>query len=343
MRRTVTMMLGLLFTTAARAQDASGTVTLPDASVPFSRHASPEARAVFARDVAVRGENWAARPIAEARAHYDAINRDRVHRLRDAYHVAIVPGRIAGIPVETITPTEGVPARNRGRVLINLHGGAFRWGAGAGGEVESIPIAALAKITVISVDYRMAPEYRFPAASEDVAAVYRALLKHHRPRAIGIYGCSSGGALTGQSVAWLHARRLPMPGAIGTFCGSIAPPEGDSASIAPALTGQAMPRGPGAFFTGYMQGTSADDPLVIPGSSPALLADFPPTLLITGTRDYTMSNVVQAQRLLTNAGVETELHVWDGMWHAFLYEPDMPESREAYRVIAAFFDRKLAR
>jgi acetyl esterase/lipase len=70
-----------------------------------------------------------------------------------------------------------------------LHGGAFLWGAHSGGLVESIPVASVGKMKVISVDYRQGPEAAFPAASEDVAVVYTALLKHYKPRNIGIYGC----------------------------------------------------------------------------------------------------------------------------------------------------------
>jgi carboxylesterase type B len=104
-------------------------------------------------------------------------------------------------------------AANRGRVLINLHGGAFLWGAHSGGLVESIPVASVGKLKVISVDYRQGPEATFPAASEDVAAVYTALLKRYEPQNIGIYGCSAGGVLTAQSVAWIAAHGLPRPGA----------------------------------------------------------------------------------------------------------------------------------
>lgn len=56
-----------------------------------------------------------------------------------------------------------------------------------------------------------------------------------------------------------------------------------------------------------------------------------------------MSSVIQSQRLLSAAGVDAELHVWDGMWHSFFSDPKMPESREAYRVIVDFFKRKLGR
>ena len=93
------------------------------------------------------------------------------------------------------------------------------WGEGSGGEVESIPIASLGKIEVISVSYRLAPENVFPAASEDVAAVYRALIKTYRLQDIGAYGCSAGGVLTAEAIAWFNKMHLPMPGAIGTFCG----------------------------------------------------------------------------------------------------------------------------
>ena len=83
--------------------------------------------------------------------------------------------------------------------------------------------------------------------------------------------------------------------------------------------------------------------MVFPGLSPELLRQFPPTLLITGTRDMALSAVVRSQNLLSKAGVATELHVWEGMWHSFFSDPEMPESRQAYETIVRFFDQHLTR
>jgi acetyl esterase/lipase len=283
-------------------------------------------------------------PIAANRAYYDRINTDRAERMRRLYPVRVEQRTIAGVPTQVVTPAHGVDPTQQRRVLINLHGGAFLWGAGSGGLVESIPIASLGRIEVITVDYRQGPEHTFPAASEDVAAVYRALLKNYPARNIGIYGCSAGGFLTAESVAWFIAKKLPVPGAIGTFCGSVTELDGDSAYVAPVLNGEPAPRTLLKLADlPYFKGAKATDPLLFPANSPALLAQFPPTLLITGTRDFTMSSVIQSQRLLTAAGVDAELHVWDGMWHSFFSDPEMPESREAYQVIVDFFGRRLGR
>src|SRR3546814_15188139 len=81
-----------------------------------------------------------------------------------------------------------------------------------------MPIAAIGRIKVISVDYRQGPDFTFPAASEDVAAVYRELIKQYDPRNIGIYGCSAGGLLTAQSVAWLIDTKMPLPGPNPMLC-----------------------------------------------------------------------------------------------------------------------------
>ena len=70
-------------------------------------------------------------------------------------------------------------------------------------------------------------------------------------------------------------------------------------------------------FSPYFSEASTADPLVLPINSSDVLAKFPP--------------------------VETELHIWDGMWHAFFIDPDLPESNEVYRVIVKFFDRHLGR
>jgi len=321
-----------------------GTVTSPSASIPYSSLASPQARAFFPGMLAEGAKAPPiTAPIAESRAFYDRLNRDRVRRMEKMFPVKVSHGRIAGVDVDTAMPADGVTAANRHRVLINLHGGAFLWGSHSGTLAESIPIASVGRIRVIGVNYRQGPEYTFPAASVDVEKVYRVLLKTYRPDEIGIYGCSAGGILTGEAVARFIHDRLPVPGAIGMFCGALLDISGDSAYVAPLLNGQGVPTHPlGLAALPYFRGVDIDDPLVQPGLAPALLRKFPPTLLITGTRDMTMSSVVRSNELLDQAGVPTDLHVWEGMWHAFFVDPGLPESQQAYRTIVRFFERRLA-
>ena len=102
----------------------------------------------------------------------------------------------------------------RRQTLQHLVGRRFRIGAGLGALLESIPIAALGTVKVVAVDYRQGPEHFFPAASEDVAAVYKQLLNDYRPEDIGIYGNSAGGVLAAMAVAWFQKEGLPTPGAI---------------------------------------------------------------------------------------------------------------------------------
>jgi epsilon-lactone hydrolase len=334
--------------------DAQGIAHLPPASVPPSRFMSPEARAKFIAAFFHPGPPPAAAPgapdappdYAAMRADDERRNAPFVARARGLYPVRIEERSIGGVHTQVVTPAGGVARANRHRVLINLHGGGFIWGEGNGARIESIPIAGIGRIRVVTVAYRMAPEFRFPAASEDVAAVYRELLKQYPARNIGIYGCSAGGILTAQTVAWLDKEKLPLPGAIGTFCGSIALIGGDASHVTPLLVGELpFPDADSGSLRGnpYLSEASASDPLVLPINSPALLKRFPPTLLIAGSRDFTVSSLFAAQAALTNAGVEAELHVWDGLWHAFFFDPDLPESQQVYRVVVRFFDRHLGR
>ena len=132
-----------------------------------------------------------------------------IARQRELFAVDREETTIGGVHAYVYTPRDGIAAENRDRVLIDLHGGGFRecWPACA--ELESMPIAALGRIKVVSLDYRQGPEHRHPAASEDVAAAYRELLKSYRPENIGIYGCSAGGMLDGMSVAWFQRHGAP--------------------------------------------------------------------------------------------------------------------------------------
>jgi hypothetical protein len=144
---------------------------------------------------------------------------------------------IGGVGTQIVAPKSGVSADNCTRVLSNLHGGGFVLGAGLGGSAESIPVSAVGRFKVISIDYRQAPEHSFPAASEDVASVFTELLKQYPAKNIGIYGSSAGGILTAMTVAWLQKKKLPAR----RFDGPPSEPNtwgGDSRFTAPPLVGQ---------------------------------------------------------------------------------------------------------
>lgn len=343
-----TAVLSLAAPVAAReraVEAPSATVTVSAAQIPFSSYASPEARAALAELLQVPAQQGAGEDPASIRAFNRKLDEDRLAVVLRRYKVRVVDAMIAGVPAHIVTPAGGVPPRNRRRVLINLHNGGFMWGAGPGGVVESAPIAATAQVEVVALDYRMAPEFRFPAASEDVAAVYRELLKTHSPRGIGIFGCSAGGVLAAESVAWFAAHGLPQPAAIASSCGSGAEFSGDSGYLSPVLTGRpAVPEGAQplrlAALT-YFDGVGAQDPLAYPAVSPAVLAKFPPTLLLAGSRDFAASSLTVLHRRLRAAGVPAELYLFDGLWHAFLLDVDLPESREAFDIISGFFDAHL--
>jgi len=80
-----------------------------------------------------------------------------------------------------------------------------------------------------------------------------------------------------------------------------------------------------------------------PIESPELLRRFPPTLLITASRAGELSSAINTHRLLIKAGAEADLHVWDGLGHAFFLNVDLPESREAFDVMVQFFATHLGR
>jgi acetyl esterase/lipase len=82
-------------------------------------------------------------------------------------------------------------------------------------------------------------------------------------------------------------------------------------------------------------------PLASPILSPDIIKRFPPTLLISSTRAADMSAAIDTHRELVKAGVDADLHLWDGLGHAFFMDIDLPESREAFDVMTHFFQKHL--
>ncbi len=119
----------------------AGTVSIPRFSLPMSSYAS-DAAGPMLRGILTGPQMGITEKIANLRAHYDAINTARAERMKDMYPVTIEQDQIAGVRIQTVEPAGGPAREHQGKVLINLHGGAFMWGAGSGELVEAIPIAA---------------------------------------------------------------------------------------------------------------------------------------------------------------------------------------------------------
>jgi epsilon-lactone hydrolase len=254
-------------------------------------------------------------------------------RAKSAYPAKIEDVTIGGIRAKLVSPKNEIPARNSGRVLINVHGGGFRCSE-LEQLLESIPIASVTRIKVVSVNYRCDRGTKYPAATEDVTSVYKFLLAKYAPHNVGIYGCSAGGILTAQTIAWLQKMKLPTPGAIGLFCGADAVGGGDSMHMW-GRNSSPLSEVP------YLADIDRRDPLASPTLYSDRLKEFPSTLLVIGSRDYLGSSVIVAHANLVKAGVYTELHVWEGMGHGFFMDVDMPESKEMYSVTANFFNTRL--
>ena len=135
---------------------------------------------------------------------------------------------------------------------------------------------------------------------------------------------------------------MPIPGAIGAFHGAPVTFAGDAALVQRLFDPRAeVGEPPRVEELPYFQGADLADPLVLSAEHPDLLAQFPPSLLISATRDFAASAVSVMHRRLLAAGVDARFVLFDGLWHAHHMDVNLPESVETYAIIADFFRRQL--
>ena len=263
---------------------------------------------------------------------------------REGLGVTIEPTVIGGVKAFILTPKEILP-ENRNRLLIHVHGGGYVYNPGEAGTGEGTLMAAYGGFKVISIDYRMPPDFPYPAAMDDAMAVWREAVKMQDPRNMAIFGTSIGGGMTLAMVLRAKQESLPLPAAIAP-----GTPWSDLTETGDTYKTNEWPDNVLVCYNGYLvraaklyaNGHDLKDPQLSPIYGD--FSGFPPAILTSGTRDLFLSLTVLTHRKLRRAGVEAELQVYEGMSHAqYIFDPYAPETKEVFTEIARFFDKHLGK
>lgn len=311
--------------------DPDGTLHFGPRTVPAPALSSPEARSAYTELMLQHAQNSAARGgLASARSTQPSAARvpgwSKAAALK-AYPVVEESGKIGGVGV-TIYSSKGMPAKNRNRVVMEFEM-----------DAEAIAVASLGQLKVIKVNYRGGGP-SIPG-NEDIVAVYRELLKTYKPKSIGMFGASGGCTLAQTTILWLPTLKLPLPGAVGLNTCSGGGNRGDSRYTLNGLDAalsSAFPSGNPPFRQPAAREPDEPPATALDGDIPK---GYPPAFLLSGTRDMCLSQTVLLHRKLRNAGIEADLNIFEGMWHFFWENPDLPESHEAMVALANFFNSHL--
>jgi acetyl esterase/lipase len=289
------------------------------------------------------------RAIARIRAVYQGWNRDTtVARMRSDWETAFdgttAPVTCEGVSVggidgEWISPADAP----QHKAILYFHGGGFRIGSVTSHRDLIAQIAVASGCRVLAINYRLAPEHRFPAALDDALAGYDWMLRKGLKSAnIAFAGDSAGGNLALAAMLALRESKRPLPAAAvlmspwtdlaATGASYVSRAEADPIHQRPMIL---------ALAKNYLGGQGDPcDPLVSPLY--ADLTDLPPLLIQVGDRETVLDDSVMLADKARAAGVEVDLQVWDGMIHVFqMFGAEIPEAHRAIADIAGFVDRHL--
>ncbi len=254
----------------------------------------------------------------------------------DALHVTRSEDRLGGVPVLRIRPANYKPAKS---LILYLHGGAYTFLSAA----SSLSIPALMSTAsgreVISIDYALAPRADWHVVTDQVVAVWKAVLASGvKAESVGIMGDSAGGGLAAGAVLKMRDLHLPLPGALylispGTDISGAGDTYTTLAAVDPILSTETTAWSAEA----YAAVADQKNPYVSPVYGDYSKA-FPPTLLQVGTREHLLSSSVREYQAIRSGGHEAVLDVYEGMPHVWVsLIPQAPETKTAIKRGADFF------
>ncbi|PZU56825.1 MAG: alpha/beta hydrolase [Sphingobium sp.] len=251
--------------------------------------------------------------------------------------VTAEPGTVAGLPVEYLRPSQDL-----GGSILFFHGGGYMIGSLNTHRGLASHLALSASATVIAIDYRLAPEHVFPAASDDCLSVYRALLEQgYAAEKITLAGDSAGGALVVATLMGARDAGLPLPAAaflMSPFVDLTGSGESGAEKVdVDVVVRPGMIEGMGGA---YLNGASPDNPKASPLFGE--YAGLPPLLVHVGTYETILDDSLRLVRKAAIADVAVELKVWPKMPHVFqLFAGELEEGRQSLQQAGSFLRRYL--
>jgi len=219
--------------------------------------------------------------------------------------------QMAGVPVTWIS----LRGPSEPRLVLYVHGGAFTVGSSHMVRDLLARLALASRCRVLSVEYRLAPEHPWPAALEDLRAVWQAALVEHAPKQVVLAGDSAGGNLALALLCALRDAGQPLPaGAV------LLSPWVDLRCRAASFTTNADAdfldlAGSRRDAAGYAGGRDLADPALSPLE--ANLAGLPPLYLQAGGAELLRDDVEALASRARAAGAQVALDVWDDQVHDF--------------------------
>jgi len=227
--------------------------------------------------------------------------------------VVTTPGQLGGVPVIRVE----VPGTTTDGVIVYFHGGFFAIGSAADSVGLASDLARKARMPVVTVDYRLAPEHPYPAAPDDAMAVYLGLLDSGQDVAkVALAGESAGAGLAVVTLAAIARAGLPQPAsAVLMSPWADLAGTGDSmktkADVDPVITADAVH----VRARDYLGGADAADPAVSPVY--ARLAGLPPLLIQAGSHEILLDDAIRLAARAASDDVAVTLEVVPGVPHVF--------------------------